>query len=283
VLDDRTFKLVVIAGAIALIAGLSSLRFCSDVTLPDKPPAPRAQPADQLLAATDASPRAWRGYVERDAIAAGIPLPTPKDMSRRLPFRVDESHHTLEPGAAPIDLAGLRVSAQLATVDGDDLIVLSIENLGSSYVAYRVVTRPNVSGTICAGRSILPHNGMVIAPHATERRSECVFRRGMYLHVDRVDAVDLPPLPALYVSRVPPAAVGAEPRLALGHRPALPRGVAVCNVVASRSVAAGLENGTLGWRDLIDFYARHRCDTYQFPDGYRAFSRDGEKPLPVVR
>jgi hypothetical protein len=282
--DDRNFKLAVLGAAALVIAVVAPLRFCRSVELPPKPPPPRNDvPAEQLLASTDASPRAWRGYVERDAQSAGIPAPTPDDMARALPYRMDDTRRTLEPGAS-IVVAGLTLSASIRRGDGgDDILVLAIENPGPSAIAYRVATRPNVGTTICHGRSILAYNAAVVAAGATERRSECAYRKGMYLHVDRVEVIELAPLQALYVSRVAPAAVGLEPRLALGHRPVLPRGTATCNVVASRGALGGLENGTLGWRDLVDFYARHRCDTYSFPDTYRAFTKNGERPLPVVK
>ena len=48
------------------------------------------------------------------------------------------------------------------------------------------------------------------------------------------------------------------------------------------AVRAGLERGEIGWRDLVDFYARHRCQTYQFPISYRAFSAEGAMRLPVA-
>ena len=35
------------------------------------------------------------------------------------------------------------------------------------------------------------------------------------------------------------------------------------------------------WRDITDFFARHRCDLHNLPANYRAFSRDHERPLPV--
>jgi hypothetical protein len=47
-------------------------------------------------------------------------------------------------------------------------------------------------------------------------------------------------------------------------------------------VRSGLENGRIGWRDLVDFYARHRCQTYEFPIAYRALKSDGERPIPAV-
>ena len=50
----------------------------------------------------------------------------------------------------------------------------------------------------------------------------------------------------------------------------------------SAVVRNGLDRGDLQWRDLVDFYARHRCQTYQFPVSYKALKQDGERPIPAV-
>jgi hypothetical protein len=50
----------------------------------------------------------------------------------------------------------------------------------------------------------------------------------------------------------------------------------------SQAVRSGLEQGQIGWRDLVDFYARHRCPTYRFPSSYRAFRSDGERQVPDI-
>jgi len=79
---------------------------------------------------------------------------------------------------------------------------------------------------------------------------------------------------------VPPQVVGVEDRLARGHRGE--SGKQMCSPVVSAAVKGGLDKGDIGWRDLADFYARHRCQTYQFPSSYRAFKSDGERGLPAV-
>jgi len=47
-------------------------------------------------------------------------------------------------------------------------------------------------------------------------------------------------------------------------------------------VRSGIERGDITWRDLADFYARHRCQTYPFPPKYHAFRENGEQALPAV-
>ena len=102
--------------------------------------------------------------------------------------------------------------------------------------------------------------------------------KGMALAITRVETLEVPVLPAWYVGLLPPRVVGVEDRIARGHE--APRSDEKCSAVVSQTVRSGLEQGEIGWRDLVDFYARHRCATYRFPPSYRAFRSDGERPVP---
>ncbi len=282
--DDRTFQLATTGGAAALAVALFALRFCSGVSMPPKPPPPHLDTASarDVLASADATPLAYKGYLEGDAQLAGLPVPSVESMGLRLAYRVDDVRRGLAVGDPPLEIAGLRLQVVVQPGDGGDDLVLVIENPSDIDLAYDVVTKPSYVTQPCGGRKVLPHDAMVVMHHADEKRSECVYRIGMVLGIERVETLQLTPLEAYYVSRVPPSAVGLEPRIGQGHKPVLPGGVAVCNLAMSQSIRAGLEQGTITWRDLVDFFARHRCDTYRFPDGYRAFTKDGEQPLPVV-
>jgi hypothetical protein len=168
----------------------------------------------------------------------------------------------------------------VATGDHAKSVVLDVENLGRDELAYQIVTRPGINPAACHNREILVHDGMVLAPRARARRSECGYRDDLEIDVIRVETVALPRLSGWYVSRLPPTAVHVDTRFTRGHKPY--SGAPACNVLMSQAIRAGLETGSIEWRDLVDFYARHRCDTYQFPQGYKAFKRDSERPLPVM-
>jgi hypothetical protein len=120
---------------------------------------------------------------------------------------------------------------------------------------------------------------MTIAAGHRETRLECAWRDGISLAVTRIETLELPALGTWYLNHVAPAAVGIEPRIARGHHPEIG---APCVLAMPQAVRSGLERGEIGWRDLIDFYARHRCETYQFPYSYRAFRSDGERSVPAV-
>jgi len=272
-------RIGVVAGTIGLGLAISTLQFCGAVSLPAKPP----PPADTLAASQEVLRRStqtesgWVASLDKDALAAGVEAPTPQAMSKKLVMRADEGTRTLAPGEPAIDAAGLRLSA----VESGGTLALVIENRATSDLAYRVVTRVRPDGG-CGRREVDAYNANVVPRGGREVRSECTYRGWMSLEISRVESIELSPLSAFYVSKVPPRALGADARLAVGHEPDLPGGAQVCNIAVSQALRAGLDSGAIQWRDLVDFYARHRCETYQFPLQYRAFVRDGERPLPAA-
>jgi hypothetical protein len=261
-----------------LVAVITYLRFCGSVGLPPKPPPPSGPSGTQteLLSKSAASPTVYKGFLDADASNAGVRTPTLDEMSRKLPYRVDEARHVLEPGKPPIDVAGLRIRLERS----GDQVVMVIQNLLDSDAAYAVSSVPSGSVNCNAARP-LPFNAMVIAKGQSERRTECTWRDGMSIIVTKVETMEVLPLSARYLSQLPPAVVGIEERIARGHR-----GVDTkekCSAVVSQVVRTGLDRGEIGWRDLVDFYSRHRCQTYQFPSDYRAFRTDGERAVPAAR
>ncbi|MDX2091618.1 MAG: hypothetical protein SFX73_27405 [Kofleriaceae bacterium] len=276
-ISESHFRLGVAGAGIMLVAGLTLMRFCGSVSIPPKsaPPSPTGT-STQLVQKGLASPVVYKEFLDKDATVAGLRVPSIDEMARKLPYAVDDTRHILEDGQPPIDAAGLKLSV----IREGDVFVLQIENPGTTARAYSVVTTvtPKISG--CSATPPIAHNAIVIEKGATERRVECAWRDGMALAVTRVETLDLPPLSAWYLSLVPPSLIGVDERFARAHRGAESR--EKCATVVSQAVRNGLEQGQIGWRDLADYYARHRCASYRFPISYRAFERDGERPLPVV-
>jgi len=261
-----------------LVAVITYLRFCGSVGLPPKPPPPTGPTGtqSQLLTRSTSSPEMYKSLIESDASSAGVRVPSLADMGKKLPYRVDEARHVLEPGQPPIDAAGLRIHLERT----GDQVVMVIQNELPSDAAYNVTSSPSTGENACNSARPMPFNAMVISKGASERRTECVWRDGMSIIVTKVETMELSPLSAWYVSQVPPQVVGIENRIARGHR-----GVDTkekCSATQSQVVRTGLDRGDIGWRDLVDFYARHRCATYQFPSSYRAFKSDGERAVPAV-
>ena len=277
-MSDSQFRIGTLAGAFVLVVLITYLRFCGSVSLPSKPPAPTGPSGTQreLLKQSTGSKAVYKAFLDGDAQNAGVSAPSVTDMQKKLAYRVDEARHALEPGQPPIDLAGLRLHVERSS----DQVVLVVENKLDSDVAYNISTTVSTGSSQCMKASPLPFNAMVISKHSSERRTECLWRDGMSIVVSKVETLEVLPLSAWYLSQVPPLQVGVEDRIARGHQ-----GVQTsepCSQIMAQVVRTALDRGDLGWRDLVDFYARHRCQTYQFPVTYRAFKSDGERAIPAV-
>ncbi len=273
-------------GAFGAAAVIAWLRFTGPVPMPPRSVlavASTVQSGATLAAATE-SEGAWRSVLARDAREAGLPAPSAEQMGAKLVYRADETSQRLAPGEVPLEVAGLRLTV-LVKKDDDgpgQLLVLSIANLADHDLAYRVVAHPQPGGAGCNARTLLPHDAMVVRRQSSVERSECGYTSGMALKIDRVESVEVDGLQSVYLSRVSPNAVGGDLLHAKAHRPHLPAGMATCNLAMSQLLRSALEDHSVSWRDLVDFYARHPCDSYRFPMEYRAFEKSGERPLPAV-
>lgn len=275
-ITDAQFRIGVGIAGIALVVAIATVRFCGGVSLPPKP-APPVVPhgtSSELLTRSSASPVVYQDFVARDAARAGVRAPTLDELSRKLPYRVDTARHVLQVGAPPLELAGVRLRA----IRIDNLFALEIVNATGSAIAYDVASQP-VPASGCDSAPVRAFDAMTIRQGGSETRIECAWRDGIALAIVRVETIEVLPLSAWYLDHVPPSAVGIEPRIARGHRQ--PEGER-CAFALPQAVRSGLERGQIGWRDLVDFYARHRCQTYQFPLSYRAFTADGERSVPAV-
>ncbi|MBA3541290.1 MAG: hypothetical protein H0T79_16885 [Deltaproteobacteria bacterium] len=275
-IQDSHFRLGVVLGAIILVAAIGGARFCGSVSLPAKPDAPptTSGTSKQLLSRSAATAGVYENLLAKDAVAAGVRAPSIEEMSRKFAYRVDEGRQVLEVGEPAKPVAGL----ELRALHSDDSLVLEIKNTTGATLAYNITAQPTPNIACNAARP-LPLNALTIAPNETLIRTECVWRNGMALAISKVETIELPPLGVHYLHQVPPAQVGLPASVARGHQATRSRDA--CSSIHSNVVRTGLENGEIGWRDLVDFYARHRCQTYQFPHEYRALTRDGQITLPA--
>jgi hypothetical protein len=278
-ISDAQFRIGVIAGAIVLGLSIGTVRFCGSVSLPPKPAPPGGVQGTtrDLLTKSTVAPAVYQDFIFKDSSAAGIVAPSYEDMTRKLSFRSDDARHLLEIGQPPIELAGLRVSA----VQANETIALEIVNATKTDLAYFIQTTTTPKVANCAKARPLPFNAVVIEKGAQETRVECVMREGLAITVTKVETVELSPLAKHYLQQVPPALLGVDDRTARGHL--APKTKESCSPMVSQAVRTGLERGEIDWRDLADFYSRHRCQTYSFPLGYRAFTEDGQRQIPAVQ
>jgi hypothetical protein len=287
--SETPFRLAVAAIALLLALAIVRLRFCHDVSVPPLPPRPQPRAISVVEAARtfERSPAMYAEYLARDAAAFAVePAPRPADMTGPLVHRAEDVRLSLDPADKKKnrgEALGLVFTATVAKIEGtpDRQILLSIENTSDRHLAYRVATRPSRGVTPCNKKSDLAHNAVALAPGATERRSECLWNKGWTLTIERVEVIELPPLSFHYVSLLPAgAAIGLDARTGRGHRS--PDREPLCRLFHSAEIENQLRSGVTTWRDVIDFYARHRCKTYTFTPGYRAVQPGVEISLPAA-
>ena len=259
------------------MAAVVWFRFFDEDIASTIPPLPaKPAPADpSVVQSTDYSPDIFAAYVEKDARAFGVAAPTAARLGEPLAYEQVQPRHALPVGGAPFETRTLRIAARQKR----GALVLEIENLTDQHLAYRVVTTPTLDLPRCLTKPDLAHNAVALLPHEKLERSECIAdpREGRIL-LESVESLALPELGYFYVSRLPPTHIGLDARTSRGHKAA--KGEA-CAYVPEQAIRLGIQKGAVTWRDVVDFYARHRCETYLFPVGYRAFSRPGERTLPV--
>jgi hypothetical protein len=285
--NDSAFRVAVVVAAVALAGAIARLSFCGSVELPAIPPRPHPKPVPvaKVTATVEADPGVYAQHLALDSRALRIEPPaTPADMSRALVFESHDKPIALSPHGkqASAEVLGLKLSLAVSDIEGTPRrqMVLTIQNTSDAYLAYRVVSRPSQGTHECHEKLDFAHNAVALVPGEKIRRSECIYRSGYRLFVTRVDTAVLPKLSYYYLSSLPPSALGLDLLSSRGHRPLAGR--PLCRVFQSASLNEAVRAGQTTWRDLVDFYARHSCQIFTFPDGYKAFTRDGERPLPAV-
>ncbi|MEZ4368973.1 MAG: hypothetical protein R2939_22235 [Kofleriaceae bacterium] len=281
--DEATPRFKAATGGVAAVAvlGIVALRFCGTPPLPGKPPPPvvrEGERAGEVLRESAGTSNAWAQFVRQDAHAAALPDVDPASLTKVLPYHGEDQRQIMTVDGAPLEAGGLRLSLSVEPGVGDKILVMTIENLSNAYVAYQVATETSLGAQACSTRMILRHNAVTLAPGATEKRSECIYRPDMKLVVVRAETLELTPLSAWYLSRVPPSALALDTRASQGHA----TGPGACTTSHPQTLKAAIQRGQTTWRDLVDFYARHRCESYDFPKGYSYFKVDGERELPAT-
>jgi hypothetical protein len=275
---------VVMAAVVLVGIGMAALYAGGPPPTPDRPkppPAPEAPMTGELRF----SPVIYRGQLEQDARGFGVTPPSLEQFQAPFLYVEEVRERQKLEVKAPIETPHLRLSLDVeknrASLDGQafefDHLVLRIENKTAHYLAYRIQTDvPNRKK--CSSKGDIPHNAIVIEPKQTLRRTECLYRHNAAVEVLRVEIIELPALAAVYASRLPANAVLYDQRTAAGHVPL--RGTLCPQTFNWREVRDGIDHERIGWRDIIDFYARHNCDEYAFYGAYR-FRTDASAPLPA--
>ncbi len=253
---------------------------------PPAPPLPKPPPSvSEMMPELKYSQPIYQALVEQDAKKFALSAPSAAELAQPNPY-YDEirGRRALVPGK-PVETRHLKIVLKVekrqALIDGQtfraDHLVLSIENRSNGYLAYRIVTQAPRNQR-CQNKGDIPHNAIVLAPKQTIERSECLHRDATKLDLLSVEVMELGALAAHYVSRLPPTLVLYDVRTSSGH---VPMAGELCPQTFSwREIRDGVAANEFDWKDVIDFYARHKCDEYAFFRAYR-YRTDAQAPLPA--
>jgi hypothetical protein len=254
---------------------------------PPAPARPEIPPPLSSLINTEQrySPLYYRALVEQDAKFYNVPAPAYEDLQQPNPYFEELRTKKRLRIKSPFETRHLRISLEVTkematlanhTLNSDHL-TLRIENRTQLYLAYRIPTSvPDKEK--CANKANISHNAVMIEPGQTITRTECLYRKDEQVDLLGIEVIELPPLSAYYISRLPPSPVLYDPRTFAGHMP--PKAEICSQTFSWRDIKDGIEKQAFGWRDVIDFYARHNCSEYTFFKSYR-YRGNPSDPLPA--
>lgn len=276
---------VLLTGAFVIVLGVLILHAASNPPPTPKRPEPPPPPSAMINSEQRFSVLYYKALVEQDAKSFGIQAPPYEDLAQPNAYfdELRERQHLRI--KAPIETRHLRISLEISkqttTIEAHTLttdhLALRIENRTPLYLAYRVETSV-ADKSKCAMKANLAHNAIALEPEQTVLRTECIYRKDAQIDVTRIEVIELPGLSAFYVSRLPINAILYDPRTSAGHTPT--QGTLCAQTFSWREIKDGIDKKDLGWRDVIDFYARHNCSEYSFFRSYR-YRGDPAAPLPA--
>ena len=178
--------------------------------------------------------------------------------------------------------AGLSISAGLEEVEVERRGVRTkamrtmarVANVGDTPLAYFLTME--VSGG-CKVRSINRYDVMVLLPQEEAELSLCAGEHDVV--VTALKIMEVTELGALWVSKVPPQAVGHDADISRAHVPG--PGIEMCAEIPAVDFAGRIERGEAAWEDIVDFYSRHDCEASRWWPGYRRII-EPLKRLPAV-
>ncbi len=276
---------VLFTGVFAIALGTLVLHAASAPSPTPKRPQPPPPPSAMINSEQRFSVLYYKALIEHDAKSYGIPAPSYEELEQPNPY-FDELHKRERLHLrVPIETRHLRITLDVeketSIIDShslrSDQLVLRIENRTPLYLAYRVQTTVP-DRRKCEMKAVLPHDAIALEPGQTVQRTECLLLRDIPIDVKRIEVIELPALSAYYVSRVPLTMTLYDPRTSAGHVPI--KGTMCAQTFSWRDIRDGIAKKVLGWRDVIDFYARHNCSEYTFFKSYR-YRGDPSAPLPA--
>jgi uncharacterized membrane protein YhaH (DUF805 family) len=244
-------------------------------------PIPRPQRPPPKPAIT---PEAFATAAIADAKAFGIKNFDPQELHAPQPTkRYVRELQRLEAGNSqrfgPLELKVVHESIAYqrgATKVRSPHLILEVKNRSRHPLAYMLNARSEGRG-LCPTRGSLKANALALAPNEVARLTICAGEGRVELSDLR--AMEITRLGYHYISLLPAEALGID---AIGARAHLAEKGSTqrCATVPTSYLAASIKRGALLWEDVVDYYSRHSCERFKFPDGYHLSDTEIAK-LPI--
>lgn len=142
--------------------------------------------------------------------------------------------------------------------------LIQLTNVGQVALAYRLLARSKDGGD-CKARAVTQYDALVLDPGETARVSICSGTHEVEVVDLRMMELD-ERIQVRWVRQIPPAAFGLDEIAIRSHKSA--KTVPSCGHVPSQATAKQLMDGAAQWEDVVDFYSRHDCNIYRWPNSY---------------
>ncbi len=284
-MEGKSLAVVVGVAGLAVIALGTVVLYSGEPPPPPERPQPPPPPEVLMNSVLKYSQPVWLALVETDAKTYKVPAPKLDELRERIPYYDEFKGRKRLKIRQPVETAHLRLSLDVAKtqamLEGQsyaaDHLVLKITNRTDKYLAYRVDTAVADSRK-CLRKGDIEHNALVLKPNETIARTECQYRKDESLEITHVEIMELLPIQGHYVGRLPASPTMTDPRTSGGHAPLA--GALCPQTFSWRDIQDGVEKKQIGWRDVIDYYARHNCEEYSFYRSYR-YRTDPNAVLPA--
>ncbi|MFV8750837.1 hypothetical protein ACNOYE_09840 [Nannocystaceae bacterium ST9] len=141
--------------------------------------------------------------------------------------------------------------------------LLRLHNVGSVPIAYWLVARSKDGGD-CRMRAITQYDALVLGPDEQARISICSGSHAV--EILDLRAMELTEIGARWIRQVPAQAFGLDEIAVRSHKPL--KHVPPCSQVPVQDSAKRISAGPAQWEDMVDYYSRHDCNFYRWPEGY---------------
>lgn len=150
-----------------------------------------------------------------------------------------------------------------------------VKNVGQKPLAYFLQMRSRAGD--CSMRALTHYDAMVLMPDEEAEISVCAGSHEVELTELRI--LEVTEIGALWISKLPPQAVGHDDISGRSHAPG--SGIDVCSELPALEFSMRLQNDEAEWEDIVDFYSRHDCEHYRWWPGYKRTAERVAK-LPVL-